>query len=230
MKKIILISLLFISATCFAQSNSTANVTYSGGGINISNMSSKPKETKGSVYFNENWRMGKITLNSGEVIETYPIKYDLKTQRLEIKNDIDIKILDIELVKKLEWLNEFSQKEIYVNCSEFKDLLTEKEAQGFYEVIAKGKITLLKKTNLILQPSNYNEALNVGCKEDTYIKEDKYYVKSDNKIEKINPKRKSVLKLFVDKAEQVDLFAKENNLEFKDENQLGKIFEYYNSL
>ena len=47
---------------------------------------------------------------------------------------------------------------------------------------------------------------------------------------KIKKNKRKVLKIFYDKAEQVKEYAKENSLSFKDDCDLAKIFEYYNSL
>ncbi|MCD6556589.1 MAG: hypothetical protein J7K64_05280, partial [Bacteroidales bacterium] len=93
-----------------------------------------------------------------------------------------------------------------------------------------GKISLLKKTNLKLLSSNYNQALVAGENYDKFVKENKYYIYINNKIYSVKRNKRKILKFFNDKTERVEKFASENNLSFKNDSDLTKIFNYYNSL
>ena len=47
---------------------------------------------------------------------------------------------------------------------------------------------------------------------------------------KMQRNKRKILKFFNDKTERVEKFASENNLSFKNDSDLTKIFNYYNSL
>ena len=103
MKKLFFILLAFFSTAAFSQNSNDAIVVFSGGVMRTMNIKSKPKETKGSVYYSDSWRTGNIYLFSGEIIKNYPLKYDLKKQEIEIQVDDDIKVIAVGAVKKVEW-------------------------------------------------------------------------------------------------------------------------------
>ena len=227
MKKLFFILLAFFSTAAFSQNSNDAIVVFSGGVMRTMNIKSKPKETKGSVYYSDSWRTGNIYLFSGEIIKNYPLKYDLKKQEIEIQVDDDIKVIAVGAVKKVEWFNfNINSNEIFINCSSYDGA----GKVGMYKVISDNKIVFLKKTGLKILESNYNQALDVGSQSNRYIKDDKYYISKNGKVKLIRKRKKQILKLFGDDAEKIQIFANENRLNFKKESDLSKIFNFYNSI
>ncbi len=226
MKSLIASVLVLISFSSFAQNPNDAIIVVSGGGIRTMNIKSKPKETKGSYYYNDVWYTGTIKLFSGEEVQAYPLKYDMKMNQIDIKVNESVKIISIGAVKEIIWVNPTGQSEVLRNISMYKNI----EGYGFFSVLSEGKLSLLKKTELNLLDANYNTAMDVGSQSDKYVKKEIYYIKSEDKISQIKKRKKTFLNKFEDKAEKVELFASENNLNFKDDVDLEKIFNYYNSL
>ena len=226
MKSLIASVLVLIGLSSFAQNPNDAVIVVSGGGIRTMNIKSKPKETKGSYYYNDVWYTGTIKLFSGEEVQAYPLKYDMKMNQIDIKVNESVKIISIGAVKEIIWVNPTGQSEVLRNISMYKNI----EGYGFLSVLAEGNITLLKKTDLDLLESNYNGIVDAGNESKKYIKKEKYYIKSGDKIILIKKKKKTILNKFKDKAEKVELFSSENDLNFKDDVDLEKIFNYYNSL
>lgn len=226
MKSIIASVIVLISLSSFAQNPNDAIIVFSGGSMRTMDIKSKPKETKGSYYYNDKWYNGTIKLFSGEEVQAYPLKYDMKMNQIDIKVNNTIKVISIGAVKEITWLKPNGKYEILKNLSIYKDL----EGYGFLSVLSEGKLSLLKKTELNLLDANYNTAMDVGSQSDKYVKKEIYYIKSGDEIIQIKKKKKNILNKFEDKAEKVELFASENNLNFKDDVDLEKIFNYYNSL
>ena len=226
MKNLIASILVLISLSSFAQNPNDAVIVISGGSIRTMNIKSKPKETKGSYYYNDKWYTGTIKLFSGEEVQAYPLKYDMKMNQIDIKVNESVKVLSIGAVKEIIWVKPTGRSEVLRNISLYKNI----EGYGFVSVLADGKLSLFKKTELSLLGSNYNTAMDVGSQSDKYVKKEKYFIKSGDKIILIKKKKKNILNKFKDKAEEVELYATENNLNFKDDIDLEKIFNYYNSL
>lgn len=226
MKIIIALAILLISFSSFAQNPNDAIIVITGGGIQTMNIKSKPKDTKGSYYYNDEWYTGTVKLFSGEEVQAYPLKYDMKMNQIDIKVNESVKVISIGAVKEIIWVKPTGQPEILRNVSLYKNF----EGYGFLSVLAEGSFTLLKKTELEMLESNYNGAVDAGSESKRYIKKESYYIKSEDKISKIKKRKKTFLKRFKDKAEKVDFFASENSLNFKNDIDLKKIFNYYNSL
>ncbi len=229
MKYRVTIILILFSISIFAQNGvpNDAIVVFTGNGsIRTSNFKSKPKSIEGSYYYNDQWNVGTIRLFSGERIENYPLKYDLKMNQIDIKVNNEIKTISIGLVKEIVWVDKKGIRDIFKNTSNFNTEV----GIGFFLILYEGEISLLKHTKLILLESNYNQAMDVGSKSKKYLKKEKYYIYSDGKISNVKKTKKKILKVFKDKSESVKKYANENNLSFKNDSDLAKIFEYYNSL
>lgn len=227
MNKLFTISFLIIFYfSAFAQNpNDDLFVNTGGGGMRIKNIKAKPKATKGTYYYVKNWRVGTIKLFSGEVIENYPLKYDMKMNQIDIKVDEEIKALSIGSVKEIAWTKSNGDTELLKNARIYN-----KNEHGLLSIINNGNTPLLKKTSLKIQESNYNAALDVGNQAKKYIKTEEYYTISNGNLKKTRKSKRSFNKLFSDKTNIVKTYVKQNNLSYKKDNDLAKIFEYYNSL
>lgn len=227
MKKTLLLLLIFTGFELYAQNPNDAVIVYGSGTARYMEIKAKPEKTKGSVYLSENWRVGNIYLFSGEEIKNYPIKYDIKKLRYEIKVDNNIKILSIGAIKKVEWfVPETGEKTVFINSSDYKNI----DGYGMLQVLSKGKLTLLKKTDLKLIDGNYNTALDVGSRASKYVKSTKYFALYNNKVKKVKTRKRKVLKLFGNKYDTVKSWAKEQGLKYNKDQDLTKIFDYYNSI
>lgn len=230
MKNIILISVLFSGLNIFAQNPNDAIIRFTGGGTAVVQDFKSEQECnliKGSFYYNDDWNNGNLILINDKTINGYPLKYDLSHNNIQIKTPDDIKIISIGAVKEVTWLTKNGTIEILKNCSLFKN---SKEKIGFYSIVYNGNISLFKKTDLKILSSNYNGTVVAGDKCDKYVKENKYYIYTNDKIYSVKKNKRKILKFFNNKAEKVEEFASENNLSFKKEYDLAKIFNYYNSL
>lgn len=100
----------------------------------------------------------------------------------------------------------------------------------FYQVMYDGsKITLLKKYEVNIVEGMFNPI--DGTKKKSRFKTiDDYYIKKSNNIVKLIPSKRSILNIFKEDEIRVKKFIKQNELSFKKEKDLIKIFEYYNQL
>jgi hypothetical protein len=227
MKQVItFLCISFLVTSLAAQNPNDAIVVFSGGTMRTMNIQDKKSETEGSHYYNNDWYPGTVTLFSGEEIKDYPLKYDMKMNQVDIKVDELVKFISVGAVKEIKWKQSDGQVEILQNVSLYSDY----KGIGFFSVLAQGTIMLFKKTELTLLEANYNAAMDVGSENKKYVKKDKYYILKDGKVNEIKKSKKKVTEILSDQSTKVEEFVDQNKLNVKDEQDLIRIFDYYNSL
>ena len=101
---------------------------------------------------------------------------------------------------------------------------------GFFEQIMTGKLDLLLHTSIRLQRATYSPALNVGTKDDEYIKKMDWYISQNKRAAKFSPSRKAILELMADKKEPIEAFLKSEKPDLKSRSGLLAVVAYYNKL
>ncbi len=233
MKKI-LSSLIVICAVVFnsfSQSGLTNGYNFTTGSNNsvrFADMPPKKGETQGSYYYSEEWYKANITLTDDSKIENIEVKINLQDKNLELQVEGQVKVLSFYSVKNFV-LKETAGDVYFYNVSLFSENKN-KETSGFYKVLVDKKVKLMSIVYLELLPSNYNAAMDAGNNYDKYVKKEKYYVLVNQELKQISKTKSSILKTFDNKSEQVNDYAKENSLKYKNTEDLVKIVEYYNSI
>jgi hypothetical protein len=192
----------------------------------------KPPGTTGSVYLNDVWKTTSLKLKTGTLsvgeLTNVSVKLDLKTNTFELFVDPEIKVLSGSKVESFTWTNDLQNSESYVNCDRFT--LDESKVVGFGRILSQDAdgLMLLEHSYVEFIQADYNIALNVGSKDHKYVRKEKLYFVKNNKM--IPAGKKSLYEVMADKESAVKKFIKENDLNVKNEGQLAKVVEYYNSI
>ncbi|WP_129717194.1 hypothetical protein [Pedobacter sp. SYP-B3415] len=99
----------------------------------------------------------------------------------------------------------------------------------FLEVLADGSLTLLKKNSKIIwQEKVYNSATT----KQTVIPKNVYYLfdKTANKISVLKPSKSAIVAQLSKHKSEIDAYLKTNKIDFANDQDLTKLFIYYNSL
>jgi hypothetical protein len=100
-------------------------------------------------------------------------------------------------------------------------------AATYFEVLADGNIKLLKRTEF----KRVNEVAVGDIYPTRQIKPfDTYYASSNNVLTKVRREKKAILTILKDKEADVEAYISTNKLSVKDEQDLAKLFKYYNTL
>ncbi len=224
MKYLFLTSFLLINLITKGQPTKYYNINFVNGQL-LNKKETVGKNIYGSPYLHKDWRLGSIKLFSGDSISHYPLKLDLSMNEIEIKFEGEVKVLPISLIKDLYLMNNIGENELLRNAKVYNA-----QENGLFLVIYDGNTSMFKKIFLSIKEPNYDPAYGIGNTNRTYIKKVQYFIVQNGKLKKIDFRKKKILKVFKDKLEAVKKYATENNLSFKNESDLAKIFEYYNSL
>ena len=174
----------------------------------------------GSPFLNDAFVNGNVVLINGVKFQNVLLKYSSYNDELFFKNPKDESLLSFVVpVKSFELLGL-----MYINGFPAIDNFTE---NSFYELIANSSVKLLLKNyKTILENKAYNSASTEKKFEDNKI----YYVFKDGKMKRFKPSKKDFMETFADKSSEIDVFLKKEKVDFKNNADLVKVFDYYSSL
>lgn len=99
----------------------------------------------------------------------------------------------------------------------------------FFELTPHVKTKLLKKYVAKIKEGQINVMTKQKTSPDKFIIDDSYAItKNGTTTEEFRLKKKTILKLFNDKKKLIEKFVDDNDLSYKDEVDVVKIFNYYN--
>ncbi|HNP20008.1 MAG TPA: hypothetical protein PKL31_16335 [Fulvivirga sp.] len=186
-----------------------------------------PPEQKGSFYLNENWEVGNVVLKNEAVIKSYPIRYDLKHNYLEINVAGSIKVCALALLKNFSYLSLDDSIVYYNTYSIYNDKTM---PDGICQLLIDDQIQLINYQFLAIIKSNYNEALDIGERNQKTIKKTQLYVIVRNEVFEVKGSLKGNRNIFLDQITKVKAYMKTNKLKFNSIGDITKIFEYYNQI
>lgn len=101
----------------------------------------------------------------------------------------------------------------------------------FFEVVYEGKLSLLRREQIITQTVNTTAAYwGGGSTQQNVIKYSYYFLNKKGKITFFNGKKKELLRFMADKQNDVKTFIKDNKLDTDDLADLVRITAFYNSI
>lgn len=97
----------------------------------------------------------------------------------------------------------------------------------FYQVLSDGKLQFLKHTS-----KEIDEQKNIQSGEvrKEFITREAYYVYSNGLISKLKKEKQSILELMKDEEQKINEYLNKTKVNFKKEDDLSTLFNYYNSL
>ena len=181
-------------------------------------------DIKGTPFLFDDWVSGIVILGNGETFNNVPLKYNVFDEKLYFKNPKNNELLEfLQPVKSFKF-NELKGAGVF---SKGFPAIDRFNSETFYDVLFDGKVKLLnKKYKTILEVRPYNSA----TVEKSFVDRNDYYIVKGNKIERIKNSRKDFLDIFSDKSAQIDAFIKKEKINFKNNDDLVKVFNYFESL
>lgn len=106
--------------------------------------------------------------------------------------------------------------------------LLDKDNEFYMQLIVDGETQLYRRTKVKIRRANYNKALDIGNKEDTYNIKYEYFIYTESKgLLKVPKKNKSFLKLLRSYKGAASFFKKQD-LDCKEEEDLELLITYIN--
>ena len=196
--------------------------SYVGPYLNNEFNSSLESKVEGSPYLFDSW-------DNISVITTYENKkYKITNLNYDTKSDLFVAKIsqDTVFMFKPTYL-----KEVAINNRLFRKYLNQKtDLFNYYEVIAVNKDTEILKRNQKVIRIGVTNRLTLEKENDFFILRENYFLSKGGKLIELSLKKKNILKLFGDKSQMVNKFILNNKLSIKEDANLRKVFNYYESL
>lgn len=185
------------------------------------------QDVTGSSDYKMDWADGAITRKSGKQYNNLKLKYDAYDDVVLFQdsngNPLAPVFADVNGFT-LKGMSDNQSDMVFANGFPAVDNQT---PASFYVVLSNGKTKLLKH---ILKTVKETQGFGDGTVTKNFESQQVYYVLKNGSMTKIKPEEKDVTAALSDKSAQVTAYAKENKLGFKKDEDLGKIFDYYNTL
>ena len=182
----------------------------------------KNPEVDGDPYLFDKWLPGQVQTVKDKTYNNFKIKYDVVDDMIIFAYDsADEPLKFVDEIKSFTII--LPQPLIFNNGFPAIDKQT---SQSYYQVISNGATKLLKRyTKTIFESKGYNtaavkkfQAFNI------------YYLYKGGKIDKVDNPKKTIYALAGNKKTELDNYLKANNINFKKDEDLAKVFDYYNTL
>jgi hypothetical protein len=174
----------------------------------------------GTPFENDEFLIGNVMLNNDDEYENVPLKYNIYDDELYFKNAKDEMLLSF--VIPVKWFKLAGQT--YLNGFPEIDNYTR---NSFYGLLAGNKIKLLFKAYKTISETRPYNSPNV---EKRFERDKAYFILKDGKMYRFKPSRKALLNLFDSAGPKIEEYIKREKINFRNDEDLVKIFEFINSL
>lgn len=233
MNKIVIFLLILTVNFSFGQAginiagNSFSNSKgiFTSDGMWVTN-STKTTKLKGSPYLFDSWSSTNALIYSknNKAYNFKGINYNVQLERFEAKFTED----------SILAFNPRNIEKVVIDGRTFKRYLdAEYQRNSFFEELVVTKsTTILRKFEIGIKEGIFNPLTQQKTTDDSMILKEKYFYTTDNEnLKLIKLTKSSILKMVdPDKKDALKDYAKDNDLSFKEINDLKKIFEYYHTL
>ncbi len=197
---------------------------------NLSDIQGKPlvekaySDVSGTVFLFEDWLKGTVEQGNKTSYKDVDLKYNTYSDELFFKNPKDGSMLSFVIPATAFSLTTNGKIEIYRNgFPEIDNFNT----RSYYQVLFDGGIKLLFKSyKTLIQVKPYNSTTT----EKRFVDNFAYYVLKDNVMTKFKPSKKDFLEIFKSKSNEIDAFINKEKINFKQNEDLTKVFVYYSTL
>jgi hypothetical protein len=187
-----------------------------------------PGRVIGDTYMDSKWNLGSLMIaGKNTPIEGYLMKYDIKSQTVEIQAPSGIRVLEVKRITQLVWLDSITkQAHYFVNAARYRE--DDTPLVGLLEVVVDGQRSLFKRTVVNTKSPTYVPAMDVGSRDMEYYKKSEFYYNNGDNVFEIKSKKK-LIESFGDLGPEMEKYMKANKLDAKSAGDLIRVFTFYNS-
>jgi len=188
----------------------------------------KYPDIEGFAFFTEGWKYSLLKLANGKAFDMIETKLNVYTNELYFKTDKNAAMVFVAgYVKELDIYDSIETKDIIYRFKTGFPKIDNQNENSFYEVITEGNVTLLKFIKKIISVKKNDMSGEVDKQFESY---EDYYVLSNNEMKRLKKDKDFILRLLSERKDEVESFLRKNPVNFKNVNDIIKLFQFYNSL
>lgn len=185
------------------------------------------EDVTGSSDYKLDWADGSLTRKDGKEYANLKLKYDAYDDLVIFQNSKGSPVTPVFAdVTSFTIKGISDNKTDLVFANGFPAVDTQTPA-SYYIVLSNGKTKLLKH---VWKNIRETQGIGDGTVVKSFADDKAYYIFKNGAMTKVKPDEKEITAALSDKAPQLTAYAKTNKLGFKSDEDLGKIFDYYNTL
>lgn len=181
----------------------------------------------GTPFFINEWLVGNLISENKRKFAGVFVKLNLQTDRVnyQYQETKAERVAGEGVVREIEFKDPSRLDTVRFRCH-FPPI-DKHDLKTFYQVLADGKVTLLKQIKKIFIEEKAFNSATITRRFDT---QNSYYIFKDEKMALLKRTKSGLLNVLSDQKELIEKFISNNKLTIKSDNDLAKIFAYYNSL
>jgi hypothetical protein len=177
--------------------------------------------TDGSIFLGD-WERANVLFKNGKAIASLKMRYNVYENQMLYRHDDTTYVIGTpDSIAEIKFPN---KKFVYKNL-----VHEDKSEKTFLEVLYASKITLYNAYRIEVVPANYNQALDVGSKNDLFKIKEQLYFLVDTKFVVLK-KMSKLLDLLGDKKKEVSDYVDKEHLSIKNKEDIVKVLSYYQQL
>lgn len=176
-------------------------------------------DVQGTPYLFDDWLPGFVATETGKTYDNLKLKYNIRFNQLIFLNQ------DNEPLSFREPIKTFTVNNL--NFAKSFPSVDTQTTSSFYQVLADGKIKLLKYSKKVIEE---RQTYGANAVEKSYHKMQSYYIFKDGQMIKVRADKKAILAALPDHASQLDAYIKDNKVNLKDDAGMAQVITYYNAL
>jgi hypothetical protein len=182
-------------------------------------------DIKGSPFFIDDWLYSSVKLVNDVRCDRIQARLDLVRQELHFTSiDKEDWVFYAQFLKEVEFSDSSSGKN-YKFITGLPSIDNQNE-NNFYLVLSEGQVSLLKSIRKTISVNKDDISGEVEKKFDVY---EDYYIFSGKEIKRLKREKEFILKALADKKDSIESYLKKNPANFKNVNDIIKLFQFYNS-
>lgn len=172
-----------------------------------------------------------LILGNGKTLDKVTAKYDFKEHILLIDHEGKVLVAAPNMISEIQFKSRFENEYGNIKLINVSQLGRTFGRRGFYEVLTEENDNRLvcHRELEVVKPS-YNETLDIGDRDSTYLTNKDYLVFYNQKAYKLGNFKSKTLSQFDEKEGDLKAYIKKEKLKFKEEEDLIRFAKYLWSL
>lgn len=184
--------------------------------------------SKGTPFFNETYKYATVRMKQGRKLENTRVKLDLVTQELivEVANGIETN-LSAGMISELSYADTTASGIIFYTFKTGFPAVDKQNGKNFYLVLSEGRCSLVKAV-VKKTIERRNELSGEVVKEFESTEQTYLFTKGEMKI--LKKDKDFILSVLADKKTELNQYLSEHVTNFRNQEHIIRLLNYYNSL